>query len=300
MITASSILPQKKRTVEQGACTTSSELSQHKYLLVNDHTEMERLIEQARVINNVSGSYFDSPIHGQLEKGINVLDSGCGPGVWILEMSAKYPQSTFYGVDIEPVYNNTIKSSNCKFSVHNILEPMPFPDNYFDFIHQQFLTAGIPAKSWPSLLTEMLRILKPGGWIELTEFVIMDIINCGPKLAVLNKCFNDRGSEDGIRFSLGRELEAYLMNAGVIDVTPRPMLFPMAHGGPDGQFWCENVMQIFSRQFRPAIVKRSPELEDPVAFENRLSEIREECAKNNVFMLVYRYSAQKPFGASSN
>lgn len=33
---------------------------------------------------SVIGGLYKSPIHDQLEKGIRVLDVGCGPGWWTL------------------------------------------------------------------------------------------------------------------------------------------------------------------------------------------------------------------------
>ncbi|KAI8148998.1 S-adenosyl-L-methionine-dependent methyltransferase, partial [Fennellomyces sp. T-0311] len=298
----SRILPPKRHTdIAKFAvsATSSKETSQHKYIFVNDKKEIERLIKQARVINTLSGSYFDAPIHDQLENGITVLDSGCGPEVWTLEMSAKYPRSTFYGVDINPASDDIMRPNNCKFITQNILEPMPFPDDYFGFIHQQFLTAGIPSKNWPSLLAEMMRILKPGGWIELTEHIPIDIINCGPKFAALNKCIEDRANENGIRFSLGRELERHLLDIGAVDIAVRPMAFPMGHGGPNGEFWCENILGLFHGQYWRSVVKHYPGFEDHETLDKYLSETMEECARNKVSMVVYRYFARKPFGTSS-
>jgi tRNA G46 methylase TrmB len=34
------------------------------------------------------------------EDRINVLDVGCGPATWLLELATEYPANNFYGIDI--------------------------------------------------------------------------------------------------------------------------------------------------------------------------------------------------------
>ena len=57
----------------------------------------------------------------------------------------------------------------------------------------------------------------------------------------------------------------------------------------------KNVMQLFRDQLRWMVLKRNPELEDALAFEEFLSEVVEECKKYRSSMLIYRYYAQKPY-----
>lgn len=113
---------------------------------------------------------FKAPVEPALEKGMHVLDAGCGiylavyslsafpktywsllykgPATWTLEMANAYPQSTFHGIDISPNFPQSIKPANCNFSVHNITERSEFPDNYFGFIHQRLLVAGLLVDDW--------------------------------------------------------------------------------------------------------------------------------------------------------
>lgn len=46
---------------------------------------------------------FISPVHELLvsEKKHKVLDIGCGPGTWVLEMATEYPNSGIYKKNIE-------------------------------------------------------------------------------------------------------------------------------------------------------------------------------------------------------
>ncbi|CAG8468730.1 11171_t:CDS:2 [Dentiscutata erythropus] len=90
-------------------------------------------------------------------------------GSWSLEMAANYPKSKFIGIDISPVQSEENKPPNVEFIKANVLERLPFDDNTFDFIFQRFLTGGIPTDKWPSVINELVRILKPGGYLELAE-----------------------------------------------------------------------------------------------------------------------------------
>ncbi|KAI8139798.1 S-adenosyl-L-methionine-dependent methyltransferase, partial [Fennellomyces sp. T-0311] len=229
---AKSVLPQKRES-----SSSITETDRKIYLLVSqEKSEAERLVKQAQTIIQVKGGYFDAPVHDQLVKGIKVLDPGCGPGAWVLGMSKQYPQSIFCGVDISPVFEAASWPSNCQFTRHNLLAPMPFSDNSFDFIHQQFLTAAIPQKSWPKLVYELLRVLRPGGWIELTE-ISSELLRETQVYRLNLALVKDGGIERGIRYSVGRELEGHLIGSGTVNVDAKLMLFPVGHGGPIGAFW---------------------------------------------------------------
>src|SRR5688572_3596090 len=69
-----------------------------KYLLPNDDKELDRLQLEHYIHLQVWKSYFSSPMDTILKLGgIEVLDVGCGSGVWLLEMAANYPLSKFTG-----------------------------------------------------------------------------------------------------------------------------------------------------------------------------------------------------------
>lgn len=83
-----------------------------------------------------------------MEKGITVLDSGCGPGYWTLDMAKEYPKSIFRGVDVSDFFPQKFKPDNCEFIIGNITETLPYEDNTFDYIHQRLLLLGLTNSSW--------------------------------------------------------------------------------------------------------------------------------------------------------
>ncbi len=136
--------------------------------------EMARLIDQDRLITRCMGGLF--PERSNDFSGIHrVLDIGCGPGGWVLELAFAHPEIEVVGFDISRAmidYANTRAKvqglSNARFQVMDMLQPLDFPDRSFDLVNGRFL-AFIPTAAWPPLLQECLRITRPGGIIRLTE-----------------------------------------------------------------------------------------------------------------------------------
>lgn len=86
-----------------------------------------------------------------LERGIKVLDSGCGPATWAFELAERYPLSQFYGVDISCVFPEAIKPANVDFVIANVAKEIPYPNNTFDYIHQRLLFAALTDKDWENV-----------------------------------------------------------------------------------------------------------------------------------------------------
>lgn len=106
-----------------------------------------------------------------------VLEIACGSGLWSSlchEYFARrgHPSVSFTGIDIVSVAPDWRKQGvNWQFKQHDLQKPrLPFPDNYFDFvfIKDAGLVPSSPAQQ-TSGLSEPLRILKPGGTLEVWD-----------------------------------------------------------------------------------------------------------------------------------
>ncbi|CAG8449607.1 3611_t:CDS:2 [Cetraspora pellucida] len=167
-----------------------------KYFLPNDDDECDRLHVMHFTYKFIWRGNFSAPIEDLLkQEGTRVLDVGLavrlvvikpianklfhdrktliiggirtGAGSWLLEMSTNYPLARFTGVDISPIQPGYIKPKNAEFIEANVLESLPFDNDTFDFVFQRLLFAGIPGNEWPSVINELVRVLKPGGYIEM-------------------------------------------------------------------------------------------------------------------------------------
>ncbi|KAG1042410.1 hypothetical protein G6F43_011913 [Rhizopus delemar] len=103
------------------------------------------------------------------EKGIAVLDVGCGSGSWIMDMITDYPNCTYHGCDIVDTTNKILKIDQFTFSQGNVAQKLPYADNTFDFVHMRLLVAALREDEWPMAIGELVRVTKSGGMIQLTE-----------------------------------------------------------------------------------------------------------------------------------
>ncbi|KAI0778770.1 hypothetical protein BD413DRAFT_117240 [Trametes elegans] len=112
-----------------------------------------------------------------------VLDLGCGEGFWVLHAAKlwKSHHTKVTGLDLIDMHNNHAGE------VHPHLEPahtpknvtwfranfvkydLPFPDDSFDLVRMANLTLCIPINRWRFVLTQVRRVLKPGGRLELID-----------------------------------------------------------------------------------------------------------------------------------
>jgi ubiquinone/menaquinone biosynthesis C-methylase UbiE len=137
-------------------------------------SEMGRLIDQDQVVTRaMGGSLTGIPKVGRLK---NILDLGCGPGGWVLDVAFTLPEAEVEGVDVSRVmvdYANararTQLLPNASFGVMDITQPLEFPDHSFDLVNARFLTAVLKRDAWFLFLEECHRVLRPGGILRLTE-----------------------------------------------------------------------------------------------------------------------------------
>ncbi|KAG5779529.1 hypothetical protein H9Q73_006829 [Fusarium xylarioides] len=111
----------------------------------------------------LDGKLYEAPIGNNPQ---NVLDVGCGTGIWTIDMADLHPSAEVIGVDLSPIQPNFIPP-NCRFEVDDINKEWTFPENKFDFIHIRYMTGTVP--DWTELLKKAQKHLKPGGWIEHVE-----------------------------------------------------------------------------------------------------------------------------------
>ena len=75
----------------------------------------------------------------------------------------------FHGVDISPQFPSTIKPGNTFFKQQNILDGLPYPDNSIDYLHVQLMLTSLNQEQILKLLGEIMRVLKPNGYVELRD-----------------------------------------------------------------------------------------------------------------------------------
>ena len=136
--------------------------------------EFSRLMRQDRLVTQAMGGPL--PEQEDLSQIQRVLDIACGPGGWVLDVASDHPSLEVVGVDISEralsyatLHAQERHLGNASFRRMNILAPLDFPDHHFDLVNTRFLGAVLPRQSWPALIAEGVRVLRPGGILRMTE-----------------------------------------------------------------------------------------------------------------------------------
>lgn len=189
--------------------------------------ELARLLSQDRFFTKLLG-LFPEGLH--LDPLRNVLDLACGPGGWALEMANTFPAAQIIGVDISAGmvgYAQQLAEvqqlPNTRFRVMDIHQPLDFPDNFFDFVNARLLSGSMTKGTWPLLIQECRRILRPGGIICLTEdeWGITNSSAFQQLGTLLTQAMYLDGrtfSADGHQFAITPMLRPLLRKAGFIDI----------------------------------------------------------------------------------
>lgn len=113
---------------------------------------------------------------GRINKGEQILDIGCGAGVdTILASMMTGPTGNVIGVDIVPemlqkaeTYLTMTGQTNVTFNKTSG-EKLPYPNDTFEVVISNGVINLIPDKE--AALTEIIRVLKPGGRLMMADQV---------------------------------------------------------------------------------------------------------------------------------
>lgn len=106
-----------------------------------------------------------------------VLDIGCGAGEWARRLAKAHPHIHVIGIDtslnlIQSAVNRAVaeKLHSVSFYQFDTAQALDFPSESFDIVHVHSLASFISAAMWSSILEEMIRLLKIGGWINIVDY----------------------------------------------------------------------------------------------------------------------------------
>ena len=155
-----------------------------------------------------------------LRPGLRVLDFGCGPGTISVGLAKAVEPGELHGVDMEESQISLSRHfaqqgghDNATFHVGDVTA-LPFPDGFFDVAHCHDVLMHVPDTH--AVLTEVKRVLKPGGIIGCREIICEASFN-HPDFGVLRKSwdmFEDLLAADDGHPQMGMELKGHFLAAG--------------------------------------------------------------------------------------
>ncbi len=241
------------------------------YMLPKDTSEIGRLDRQHYMLRAARHGNYAAPLSPSIKA---ILDVGCGTGRWAIEMGRAFPEAAVIGLDIVPplVENDAPETrpserpSGVVFIRGNVLEGLPFTDQHFDLVHQRLMLGAIPSARWAEVTTELVRVTRPGGWVELIETA--PITTGDPAITTLTGWGTTLSNARGIDMLIGSRIGIFLAQAGLEDIATQTIDIPMgAQGGPMGEIAIKNYFEVFMGMRGPAI---SMGLTTPEIFDTTL------------------------------
>ncbi len=225
-----------EREVELAA-SERMERERSSYLFPRHPGEADRLDLQHHALREALGRNHLAPIPSPAR----VLDVGTGTGRWGFEVCWEHPEALVVGLDL--VQGKPEAPSGYRHVRGNLLQGLPFPDGVFDLVHQRFLVSGIPLGEWPRVVGELVRVTRPGGWVELVE-ALMGAQRTGPATERLLQVTWEMAARLGLdtKDRVFRSLDGYLREAGLEEVTRRELEMPVGEwGGRVGSFMASDA-----------------------------------------------------------
>ncbi|PZR00833.1 MAG: SAM-dependent methyltransferase [Cereibacter sphaeroides] len=139
-----------------------------------------------RILEAVWGEGFLSPggpeeiarlVDGLDFKGKSILDIGCGAGGIDVALAERHGAGYVTGIDVE---DGVINHARALVERRGLISriglakvapgPLPSPPGTFDIVFSKDSIVHIPDKA--ALMTEVFRVLKPGGWFVASDWLI--------------------------------------------------------------------------------------------------------------------------------
>jgi ubiquinone/menaquinone biosynthesis C-methylase UbiE len=102
-----------------------------------------------------------------------ILDVACGTGSALNQLALAHPDERYWGLDLSPYYlqhaGRRLTHVNNLSLVTENAESMPLADASFDVVTSVFLFHELPARARKNVLSEMRRVLKPGGLLVIED-----------------------------------------------------------------------------------------------------------------------------------
>ncbi|KNG43947.1 methyltransferase type 12 protein [Stemphylium lycopersici] len=207
-----------------------------KYPVPNDEIEADRLDLQHHAFRlTLDGKLYRAPITDQVQ---NVLDVGCGTGIWAIEFADEHPSARVLGTDLSPIQPDQVPP-NCEFLIDDCEQDWIFRQ-MFDYIHSRAMVAAV--KDWDRFFEQAYANLKPGGYLECQELTFP--IRCmDPGVTAENsplirwsEYFLEAAKQIGVDGTGPRHFSPQLRNAGFTNINVNVYKWPVGKWAKGARF----------------------------------------------------------------
>jgi len=223
------------------------------YSLGSSSGESERLQRQADELAPDSEALLDRV---ELAPGDSAIDLGCGPrGILDLLHHRVSPGGRVVGLDSDPAHVAMAREFVASRGMRDVellegdARRTGLPADSFELVHARTLLINVPEPE--SVLAEMVRLARPGGWVASLEPDCEHSIYYPhhPVFDRLHELFMVAFSRNGADPLIGRRLGELYRRAGLedVDVDARAAVYPVGHSR-------RTIVPDLVRAMRPAIL----------------------------------------------
>jgi ubiquinone/menaquinone biosynthesis C-methylase UbiE len=229
-------------------------------------TEIARRLQQDRlIIRATRGLCVEHPDLSQVKR---ILDVGCGPGGWALEVAFAYPESEVVGIDQSRAMVDYAQTQaavqqlhNASFKEMDIAEPLAFNDNAFEIVNARFLGSQLTRDQWSCTVQEFVRVAAPGGIVRLTESDAAGMSNSAA-LTRLSRLYAQRLADDrhgyfplaqADHLCITPQLDPILRQAGCVDIREQPYALNFSVGKASYSEMYQNI-RVAYKMSQPLLV----------------------------------------------
>ncbi len=153
------------------------------YVAQHSEKELTRLAIQDQIATRSMGGVLPEQPDPTLFR--SMLDVACGTGAWLIEAAQTYPAMSLVGIDISP---HIIEYARAQAQAHQVNDRVAFhvmdvlliialrPAS-FDLVNLRGGLSFLRTWDWPKLLSELLRVTRPGGIVRVTEVEVIQQSN---------------------------------------------------------------------------------------------------------------------------
>lgn len=251
----------------------------------SNQEELTRLQVQDRMVTaGMGGVLPEQPDPTIFQK---ILDVGCGPGGWLIEVAKTYPgASLLVGIDISGKMLASARTQvealgigdRVEFHVMDALRMLEFPSGFFDLVNLRFAQSWLRTWDWPKLLQEFKRVTRPDGVIRITDSDFWE--GNSPAFQRLNAPWPEAAYRAGLYFTPDRngvtsQLARLLSQHSIQNVQTRPCRLEYRAGTPEGHHFYEDV-RLGARTGLPFLRKWTQVSDDyETTYQQMLSEMQQ-------------------------
>lgn len=257
--------------------------------------EMARLTRQAQMLSELFGLFPAAVDPSNLH---TLLDIGCGPGEWAFSVAERFPGNRVMGIDISHLMVSYAQQiallegrPNVDFRVMDARRPLLFSNSSFDFIQARFISGFQSTATWPELIGQCFRLLRPGGLFCSIEFEDLGITSSAAltrynsllmqAARAKGQCFTPDGSN---HYGITAMQTHLLRHAGFEQIERQAYSLDFSAGAPAHSRMYDNF-QTFLKLLQPFLVRSG--LISSAEVEALYTHIMLDMQDEQFFALVY-------------